>query len=77
MDILNDKNSEIYNKSIKRNQEYIEKKLKITKLKSLRNNVQIIGSFQDILDHIKYGPATNLIQNFFKFSLNKMKERLY
>jgi len=71
MKYLNDSNNKIYINSINRNKEYIKNKLSKTRIKCLKSNVSICGTRKEILDHIKCGPAKNLINTFFRFKVDK------
>jgi hypothetical protein len=65
MDELNNSENEIYKTALKRNNS-IDKKLEKTKIRELSTDLQLIGTKNDILIHIKGGPSKNLINAFFK-----------
>jgi len=49
----------------------IDDKLKKTRLNCLINDCAIVGTKNDILLHLKGGPAKNLINSFFKYTTEK------
>ena len=64
---LNDPESKIYKDSLKRNRKIINKKLKITKIRTLTSNIKVIGTFKEIINHIKR-PAVELVRSFFSYN---------
>tara|TARA_Y100000389_G_C17399002_1_gene484218 strand:+ start:450 stop:902 length:453 start_codon:yes stop_codon:yes gene_type:complete len=70
MDNLDNSNHEIYIRACLRTN-CIDDKIKKTKLNSLINNCYIMGSLEDILSHLKSGPAKNLVNSFFKYTTNR------
>ncbi|MDB0027604.1 hypothetical protein N9D80_03520 [Flavobacteriales bacterium] len=67
---FNDVGSETYKRACGRTKD-IEEKLAKTGLSILVSNVKISGSFDDIRNHLKRGPAKNLTNNFFKYTTDK------
>ena len=69
---INDPNSEIYKIALERtNYIEIDKKLAKTRQKCLNDNLKLIGTKNDILSHLKCGPAKNIINSFFNFKTDK------
>lgn len=65
MDQLNNSENEIHKTALKRSHT-INKKLEKTRIKELHSELQLVGSRDDILTHLKGGPSKNLINAFFK-----------
>ena len=70
MDHFNNSDDPIYKKGLTRT-ENIEDILKKTRVSILNNNCTIGGPKEDILKHLKGGPAKNLINNFFRYKTDK------
>ena len=70
MNSINEDDHPIYKKSLARTQN-IDDKLEKTRLNSLINDCAIVGTNNDILLHLKGGPAKNLINYFFKYATDK------
>lgn len=70
MEHFNESDNKIYKKALERTQN-IDVKLEKSKMYCLTNNLQLVGTQNDILFHLKCGPATNLIQSFFKYTTDK------
>ena len=64
MEHLNDPCNDIYIRALDRTKN-IDKKLEKTRMNCLTNNVELRGSKNDILFHLKGGPTKNLINSFF------------
>ena len=67
---LNDPNSQIYKNALKLTQN-IESNISKSRLNCLTNECVISGPLEDILAHLKGGPAKNLINSFFKYKTDK------
>ena len=70
MNSINNHDHLIYKKSLMRTQS-IDDKLKKTRLNCLINDCAIVGTKNNILLHLKGGPAKNLINSFFKYTTDK------
>mgnify|MGYP006086089809 CR=1 FL=1 len=70
MNSINELDHPLYKSSLTRTQN-IDGKLKKTRLNCLINNCSIVGTKNDILLHLKGGPAKNLINTFFKYTTDK------
>ena len=70
MNIINDKDSSIYKKGLKRTQN-INENLEKTRINCLISDVVVGGTKTDILLHLKGGPAKNLTNLFFKYTNDK------
>jgi len=70
MKSINEYYHPIYKKGLSRTQN-IDYKLEKSRMNCLTNNCAIIGSINDILLHLKGGPAKNLINSFFKYTTDK------
>jgi hypothetical protein len=70
MNNINEVNSILYKEGFVRTQD-VDNRLKSTKMNCLINNCSIVGSKNDVLLHLKGGPAKNLINSFFKYTTDK------
>jgi len=70
MNCLNEYDNPIYKKSLARTQN-IDDKLEKTRMDCLINNCAVVGTKNNILLHLKGGPAKNLINSFFKYTTDK------
>jgi len=70
MNHLNDPENPLYINALKRT-ENIEETIKKSRINCLVNPIKIIGEVEEILQHLKGGPAKNLINSFFKYTTDK------
>ena len=70
MNSINELEHSLYKASLTRTQN-IDEKLEKTRLNCLINECGIVGTKNDILLHLKGGPAKNLINSFFKYTTDK------
>ena len=70
MKSINDDDHPIYKEGLTRTQN-IDNKLKTTRMECLKSNVGLVGTKNEILLHLKAGPAKNLINSFFKYTTDK------
>ena len=70
MEYINNPDNQIYKNALKRTQN-IDDKIKKSRIKCLNDSCIIGGPMEDILSHLKGGPAKNLINSFFKYTTNK------
>lgn len=70
MEKINDPKNPIYINGLNRTKD-LEDKIKKTRIFSLNSEVCISGPLEDILFHLKGGPAKNLINSFIKYDENK------
>lgn len=68
---LNDPNSEIYKKTLKKQIKFIEKRLLDIKSKYLNDKMGCCGSKNDIVEHFNNGPSANTVLQFFNFPTDK------
>ena len=69
--ILNNPDSEMYKVALCRTQNYIDARLPISKQKGFHDNTRLMGTVDELVDHLSYGQGTNLVKNFFKFPIKK------
>jgi hypothetical protein len=70
MNSIHDDDNPIYKKSLTRTQD-IDDKLEKTRMNCLINDCAIVGNSNDILLHLKGGPAKNLVNSFFNYTTDK------
>jgi hypothetical protein len=71
MDELNNPESEIYKKTIKKQNKFIPLRLNNIHNRYLNDKMGCIGEKEYIANHLNNGPSQNLVQTFFNFKTNK------
>jgi hypothetical protein len=69
---LNNPDNPLYIHALTRtDSKHIEAKLLSTKTKKLNCDLKLVGTVDDILQHLKAGPAKNLVNYFITYKTNK------